>query len=189
MQSICVDCGSNTGFNPCYGEMASRLGNVLASRGFSLVYGGGAVGLMGIVAEAVLRAGQPVIGVIPRSFAHKIGHHPLTELHLVDSMHIRKAMMYDLSDAFIALPGGYGTIDEMVEILTWSQLGLNGKPCGILNVNGYFDHLLAFFDHAVKEGFVKEEHRAMLLVDDSPESLLDRFSSYKLPKVDKWLSS
>lgn len=189
MRCICVNCGSNSGFDPRYSEMAYRLGEVLASRGFNLVYGGADVGLMGIVAEAVLCAGRQVIGVIPRSFAPKVAHEGLSELHIVDSMHTRKAMMYELADAFIALPGGYGTIDEMAEILTWLQLGLHNKPCGILNINGYYDHLLAFFGHAVNEGFMKEEHRAMLLVDDSPGSLLDRLASYDVPKVEKWISS
>jgi len=168
--------------------MARRLGEALASRGVGLVYGGAKVGLMGIVANTVLQAGQSVVGVIPESFAHAVAHQGLSELHIVDSMHSRKAKMCDLSDGFIALPGGYGTMDEMAEILTWAQLGLHRKPCGLLNVHGYFDHLLAFFDHAVNEGFMKREHREMLLVDDSPISLLDRFSTYQVPVVEKWIS-
>ena len=187
MQRICVHCGSSPGYDPCYGEMARQLGEALAARRVGLVYGGADVGLMGIVAEAVLQAGQSVIGVIPRPFALKVAHQGLTELHIVDSTHTRKAMMCELADGFIALPGGYGTLDEMAEVLTWAQLGLHDKPCGLLNVHGYFDHLLAFFDHAAREGFMKDVHRAMLLVDDSPESLLERFGSYQVPMVEKWV--
>jgi uncharacterized protein (TIGR00730 family) len=159
MKRICLNCGSSPGFDPVYTAMAQRLGKVLVARNYELVYGGADVGLMGRVADTVLKGGGVVIGVIPRSFAHKVSHQGLTELHLVDSMHERKTMMFDLSDAFIALPGGFGTLEEMAEILTWGQLGLHTKPCGLINVDGYFDPLLSFLDKAVSKGFMWPERR------------------------------
>ena len=187
MKRICVNCGSSPGVKPAYREAAQRLGRTLVSRGLELVYGGAEVGLMGEVANAVMGAGGVAIGVIPRSFAHKVSHRGLRELHIVGSMHERKQMMFDLSDAFIVLPGGLGTLDELAELLTWSQLGLHGKPCGLINVSGYFDPLLTFLDTAVSEGFMRREHREMLLVSDEPEELLERFGSYSAPKIEKWL--
>ncbi len=186
MKRVCVNCGSSSGLNPCYLRMAQELGKAILERGLELVYGGADVGLMGEVADTVLNAGGSVIGVIPKSFAHRVSHKDLTELHIVGSMHERKAMMFDLSDGFIALPGGLGTLEEVSELLTWSQIGLSRKPCGIVNVNKYFDTLLSFLDGAVAEGFMKQEHRDMLLVDDSPGALLDKFYIYEAPSVDKW---
>jgi uncharacterized protein (TIGR00730 family) len=168
-------------------EIAEKLGFALAKRNIELVYGGADVGLMGKVADTVLHSGGNVIGIIPKSLAHKVSHQDLSELHVVDSMHDRKAMMFDLSDAFVGLPGGFGTIEEVTELLTWSQLGLSSKPCGIINVNGYFDSLLSFFNNVVDEGFLKQEHNDMLLEDDSPEGLLEKLGSYKAPVVDKWV--
>ena len=189
MKRICVFCGSNPGFEPCYKTMAQRLGQTLVSRNMELVYGGGAVGLMGIVADAVMKNGGIAIGVIPKHLAGKLSHRNLTKLHIVDSMHERKAMMFDLANAFIALPGGYGTLEELTELLTWAQLGLHKKPCGLVNVNGYFNDLLSFLDNAVTRGFMKREHREMLLVAENPGSLLERFASYTPPKVDKLICS
>ena len=172
---------------PAYREAAQRLGRTLVSRSLELVYGGAEKGLMGEVANAVIGAGGIAIGVIPRSLAHRVSHRGLRELYIVGSMHERKQMMFDLSDAFIVLPGGLGTLDELAELLTWSQLGLHGKPCGLINVSGYFDPLLTFLDTAVSEGFMRREHREMLLVSDEPEELLERFGSYSAPKIEKWL--
>ncbi|MDO4768117.1 MAG: TIGR00730 family Rossman fold protein [Pseudomonadota bacterium] len=186
MKRICVNCGSNPGFAPVYMEMAERLGAVLARRDMELVYGGAETGLMGRIADTVLRAGGQVTGIIPRSFAHRVSHRGLTELRVVDSMHERKMTMFELSDGFIALPGGFGTIEEMTELLTWSQLGLNRKPCGLINVNGFFDALLSFFDGATAEGFIREPHRRMLLEDSTPEGLLDKLFAYEAPAIDKW---
>ena len=145
------------------------------------------MGLMGEVASAVMQAGGTAIGVIPQFLADRVSHRGLTELHIVTSMHERKQMMVELSDAFIALPGGFGTLEEMTEILTWAQLGFHEKPCGLINVSGYFDSFLSFLDHAVSEGFMKQEHRDMLFVSDDPATLLERFRSYAAPKVEKWI--
>ena len=188
MKRICVNCGSNPGNNPAYLEMAKLLGKILAKRNLKLVYGGASVGLMGKVADAVIKSGGSAIGVIPKMFADKVSHPGLTELHILDTMHQRKAMMFELSDGFIALPGGFGTIEEITELLTWAQLGLNKKPCGIINVNGYFDKLLAFFDCGVADGFIKQEHRDMLIVEDSPGTMLDKFEEYNAPSVRKWIT-
>jgi uncharacterized protein (TIGR00730 family) len=188
VKRICVFAGSSSGANEEYRMAAVELGGALAARGIELVYGGGCVGLMGVLADAALAGGGRVIGVIPHTLmAREVGHRGLTDLHVVDSMHERKAMMAELSDGFIALPGGFGTLEEMFEILTWAQLGLHTHPCGVLNVEGYFDSLLAFLDHSVSEAFVREAHRSMLLVDDSPHRLLDRFAAYRAPTVEKWL--
>ena len=168
-------------------EMAEKLGQALIECNLELVYGGANVGLMGKVADTVLKAGGSVIGVIPKSFAHKVSHQGLTKLHIVESMHERKSMMFDLSDGFIVLPGGFGTLEEVAEILTWAQLGLHSKPCGLINVDGYFDHLLSFFDNAVSNGFMKQEHRKMLLVSETPEDILDRMTAYKPPTMEKWV--
>ena len=189
MKRVCVNCGSSLGVNPSYTAMAQQLGLALVDRSCELVYGGAEVGLMGQVADAVLKAGGVAIGVIPRSFAHKVSHQRLTELHVVDTMHERKAMMFELSDAFIALPGGMGTLEEVAEVLTWTQLGLHAKPCGLINVDGYFDLLLSFFDNAVSKGFMKREHREMLLVSDTPEVLLSRMDVYRAPNIEKWIGA
>ena len=187
MKRICVNCGSSLGYSNCYMAMARELGQVILENQYELVYGGADVGLMGEVAGTVLKGGGVVRGIIPESFAHKVSHQGLTELHVVGSMHERKQMMYDLSDAFVALPGGFGTLEEMSEILTWAQLGLHSKPCGLINVNGYFDLLLSFLDSAVTNGFIKQIHRDMLLVSDSTKGLLSGMESYESPTAEKWV--
>jgi uncharacterized protein (TIGR00730 family) len=170
-----VYCGSSTGSRPSFAAAAAGLGRLLADQGIGVVYGGAAVGLMGVVADAALDAGGEVIGVLPdKLFEHEVGHIGLTELHVVDSMHERKALMSQLADAFIALPGGYGTIEEVVEAVTWTQLGIHDKPVGLLDVDGYFDHLLAFLGRAVDDGLLRPDSRALLLDDADPARLLDR---------------
>src|SRR6202795_3253496 len=182
LRRICVFCGSNAGARPAYSQAAQTVGRLLCRRGIELVYGGGHVGLMGIVADACLNEGGRVIGVIPQALADKeVAHTGLTELRIVGSMHERKALMADLSDAFLALPGGYGTWEEFFEVLTWSQLGIQGKACGVLNVDGYNDPLLQMADRALSEGFLREVHRGLLLSDTDPGRLLDRLSSYAVP--------
>lgn len=188
MKSICVFCGSNMGRNPDYEKGAIQLGKEIANRGITLVYGGGNVGLMGVVADAVLSAGGEVFGVIPEFLVSKeLAHQGLTRLETVESMHDRKARMAELSDAFIALPGGYGTLEEFCEVLTWAQLGLHQKPHGLLNIAGYYDPLLQFFDQAVTEKLVRPVHRALVLEATEPEVLLDRLSAYEPQNVDKWI--
>jgi len=185
---ICVYCGSNPGRLSDYREAARQLGDELAARNLGLVYGGASVGVMGAVADAVLERGGQAFGVIPHSLATKeVAHDGLDELFVVASMHERKAKMAELSDGFIALPGGWGTIEEIFEMLTWAQLGFHEKPCGLLNVASYYDHLVAFLDKAIEDQFVKKEYRPMIIMDDSPGSLLDRFSEYRAPKVRKWI--
>lgn len=174
-RAVCVFCGSSMGNRPVYAEAARRLGTEIARRGLELVYGAGHIGLMGVLADAALAAGGRVVGVIPRSLVEReLAHKGLTELHVVETMHARKAVMADRSQAFIALPGGYGTLDELFEILTWAQLGLHAKPVGLVNVADYFEPLLAWIESAVEEGLLREKHRAMLLVGDEPEEVLDR---------------
>ena len=188
MQSVCVFCGSNFGARETYAEAAAQVGRIIAGRRLGLVYGGSKVGLMGIVADAALAAGGRVVGVIPDALvALEVAHAGLTELHKVGSMHERKKLMADLSDAFIALPGGAGTLEELFEIWTWAQLGHHKKPVGILNIDGFFDNLLAFLDHQADERFMRQEHRDMLLVGAEPERLLDRFAAYRAPVVEKWI--
>ena len=188
MKRICVFCGSAVGNQPVYRDVAVAMGTLLARRSIGLVYGGGHVGLMGVVADACLSAGGEVIGVIPQALADReIAHARLTELHVVDSMHTRKAMMADLSDAFIAMPGGVGTFEEFFEAVTWTQLGLHKKPCGLLNAGAFYTPLAAFIDQAVSEGFIKPVHRAFIVVDDNPERLLDTLGTVKLPDVPKWI--
>jgi uncharacterized protein (TIGR00730 family) len=188
MTRLCVFCGSSIGNKAEYSEAAVSLGGLLASRHIGLVYGGGNVGLMGVIADAVLAAGGEVIGVIPHALAgREIEHQRLTQLHVVDSMHARKAMMADLSDAFIAMPGGVGTFEEFFEAVTWTQLGLHRKPCGLLNVAAFYSPLAAFIDQAVSEGFIKPVHRASIVVDDNAERLLDTLAQIQLPDVPKWL--
>jgi len=186
---VCVFCGSNSGSDSAYVDAARTLGRLFAREGIALVYGGGSVGLMGEVADAVLGAGGEVIGVIPHAlWAREVGHRGLTDLRIVETMHERKAMMADLSDAFIALPGGLGTLEEIFEIWTWAQLGLHAKPLGFLDVNGFYKPLMQFLDRAVRERFVREEHRGIAMIDADPEALLQRFESWKPPKVEKWIT-
>ena len=186
MKRIAVYCGSSPGKNPAYMEAAVSLGKVLADRNITLVYGGGSVGLMGILARAVVEQGGNVIGVIPKAIAEmEVAYTDLQDLRIVDDMHSRKALMADLADAFIALPGGLGTVEELMEILTWSQLGFHQKPAGILNIAGFFDPMLAFLERLSEEEFIAPEHKSMLMVDNSPEGLLQRFSEYTPPRVDK----
>jgi uncharacterized protein (TIGR00730 family) len=188
LRRVCVYCGSHRGRKTSYAEDAQRLGGLLGARGIGLVYGGGRVGLMGVVADAALAAGAVVIGVIPDALeTAEVGHRGLTELRVVGTMHERKAQMVELADAFIALPGGLGTLDELFEVWTWSQLGLHGKPCGLLDTDRYFAPLLAFLDRMVEDEFVRPEHRRMLLCDTSPVSLLDRLETYRAPTVGKYL--
>jgi uncharacterized protein (TIGR00730 family) len=185
---ICVFCGSSPGASPAYAEAARQFGLLLARRGLGLVYGGGNVGLMGILADAVLEEGGEVTGVIPHSLvAREVGHQGLTDLRVVDTMHERKALMADLADGFVALPGGIGTLDEWFEIWTWAQLGLHDKPCGLLDVAGYYSPLLAFLDRMVEERFLRDSHRAFVLVDTDPATLLDRMASHTPPAVEKWI--
>lgn len=189
MHRICVFSGSNTGKRQEYQQAARDLGQELIARGLGLVYGGASVGLMGVIADTVLAGGGEVIGVIPRAlFRREVAHEHLTALHEVDSMHERKALMADLSDGFIALPGGFGTFDELFEITTWAQLGLHTKPIGLLNVAGYFTPLLTMVDHAVTEGFIPPDHAHILLNSASPADLLDSFAAYApLSDQSKWL--
>jgi hypothetical protein len=188
VKRICVFCGSNNGASAIYSQTAVRLGVELAARNLTLVYGGGHHGLMGTVADAVMKAGGEVIGVIPQALVRKEqAHFEITSLHVVGSMHERKAMMADLADGFIALPGGFGTFEELIEILTWAQLGFHHKPCGVVNVAGYYDGLLSFFDHATRERFIRSEHRSMVLAADDPVMLLDRMLDYQAPVMDKWI--
>lgn len=188
MTRLCVFCGSNIGGRDAYARAARALGEALARRGTGLVYGGGNVGLMGVVADAVLAAGGEAIGVIPEALlAKEVGHRHLTRLHVVGSMHERKAMMAELSDGFIAMPGGYGTLEEFCEVLTWAQLGFHRKPCALLNVDGFYDPLLKLFQHAVAERFVRPEYRRMVLCGDDPERLLDAMAAYRAPPVEQWI--
>ncbi len=182
MRRLCIFCGSSMGQDPVYAEAAQQMGHALARRGLALVYGGGHIGLMGVLADAVLAEGGEVLGVIPRSMVEReLAHRGLTELHVVETMHQRKALMADLADGFAALPGGFGTADEFFEILTWAQLGLHAKPIGLLNTRGFFDPLLAWLDHCVREGFVRPEHSERLLVASDSDSLLQTLLRYKSP--------
>jgi uncharacterized protein (TIGR00730 family) len=188
MKQICVFCASSPGSRPEYRAAAEELGEELARRNIGLVYGGGNVGLMGVLADAVLKAGGEAVGVIPKHLmAREIGHNGLTKLHVVRSMHERKALMADLSDGFVALPGGFGTLEEFCEVVTWTQLGLHAKPCGILNVLGYYSPLLAMFDHAVEERFLKPENRGLVLAQDSAPELLQALEEWRPVRVEKWL--
>lgn len=188
VRSVCVFCGASSGVSPAYREAAIALGQTIAQRGLTLVYGGGAVGLMGIVADAAMAAGGEVIGIIPQALKDaEVGHNGLTRLEIVDGMHARKARMAELSDAFVALPGGLGTLEELFEVWTWGQLGYHAKPLGLLDVNGFYSKLGSFLDHVVEEGFVRPQHRAMLKLADSPSQLLDAMDSYQAPIVPKWV--
>jgi len=188
IKSLCVYCGSSPGRLEEYAAAARALARCLVENGISLVYGGAKVGIMGIVADTVLEAGGKAIGVIPEALvAKEVAHAGLTELHITGSMHERKTLMAELSDGFVALPGGIGTLEEIFEVWTWAQLGFHHKPCGILNVEGYYDALASFLDHTVREEFVMTPHRSMLIVESDPATLLHRFRSYTHPVVAKWL--
>ena len=188
MKRVCVFCGSSAGTDPIYAEQGRALGHVLVRHQLGLVYGGGNIGLMGVIADAVLEAGGEVVGVIPQALVDKeLAHHGVTKLHVVGSMHKRKAMMADMSDAFIALPGGFGTLDEFCEILTWAQLGLHAKPCGLLNVQGFYDPFLAQLDAAVSAGFLRASHRQLITVETSPEKLLSRLLAAHPAPEHKWI--
>jgi uncharacterized protein (TIGR00730 family) len=188
MKRISVFCGSSAGNDPAYAGAAKLVGQALVRRGLGLVFGGGRVGLMGVVADAVLANGGEVIGVIPKQLATKeLAHGGLSDLRVVESMHERKALMAELCDGFVALPGGFGTMEEFFEVLTWAQLGLHQKPCGVLNVKGYFDPLLALAEHAISAGFVSAEHRNLLLQDADIGALLDQFERYVPPPLPRWI--
>lgn len=188
MKKLCIYCGSSAGKNPAYAQLAQAMGTQLAEAGYEIVYGGGSTGLMGIVADAALEAGGRVTGIIPRALYDKeVGHDRLSELYIVASMHERKTMMAALSDAFIALPGGYGTLEEYVEVLTWSQLGFHAKPCVLLNADGFYQGLLNFFDHLVDEGFVLPRLRQLVLTAGTIEELLHLLQNYEPIGTDKWL--
>jgi hypothetical protein len=188
MKRVCVFCGSSHGVRPAYREAAEELVRALAGRGLGVVFGGGGIGLMNVIADAALELGIEIIGVIPEALvAKELAHRGLSDMRVVHSMHERKALMAELADAFVALPGGFGTLEEFCEMLTWAQLGLHRKPCGLLNVAGYFDPLLAFFDHAAAERFLRPEHRAMVVVDSDPGRLVDRLAAFRPPDLDKWI--
>jgi len=188
IKKICVYCGSSSGKNPAFSQAAVSLAQEMCARNIGLVYGGAAVGVMGAIADAVIEAGGEAIGVIPKSLAVKeVAHDKLAELHVVASMHERKAMMAGLADGFIALPGGWGTLEELFEMLTWAQLGFHHKPCGLLNVEGYYDHLIRFLENSFEQAFVNELYRPMLMTSVEPASLLDQFAVYQAPKVRKWM--
>lgn len=190
LDPVCVFCGSSAGRREAYADSARAMGNLLATRGIGIVYGGSALGMMGALADAALDAGGRVTGVLPRALMEReIAHPRLTELRVVDSMHARKAVMAELAHAFIALPGGIGTLEEFFEIWTWAQLGIHARPVGVLNPGGYFDGLLMFLDTAVVEGFVRPAHRALILVDASAERLLERMAEWKPPSAEpKWIT-
>jgi uncharacterized protein (TIGR00730 family) len=188
IQSVCVYCGSSSGSDPAYAEQARRFGRELARRGIALVYGGGKVGLMGTLADAVLAAGGKAIGVIPRHLVEKeVAHQGLTEMHVVDNMHQRKTKMYELSQAFVALPGGFGTLDEMFEMLTWAQLGLHTWPCAFLDTRGYYTRLKQFVDHTVAEGFVRAPQRDSVWFGDNIDTLFDWMGGYQASYIPKWV--
>ncbi|GLK87683.1 LOG family protein [Pseudomonas turukhanskensis] len=188
LRSLCVFCGASPGANPVYREAAINLGRTLAEQGIRLIYGGGAVGLMGIVADAALAAGGEVIGIIPQSLkSAEVGHNGLTRLEVVDGMHARKARMAELSDGFIALPGGLGTLEELFEVWTWAQLGYHSKPLGLLEVNGFYAKLNDFLDHLVQERFVRAPHRAMLQINESPSDLIAAMAEWKPTAAPKWV--
>lgn len=186
MKKICVFCGSSFGNNKSYSDTAILLGNLIAKNNIELVYGGASVGLMGEIASAALSAGGKVTGVIPKQLIEKeVAHTGLNDLRIVGSMHERKSLMAELSDGFIAMPGGFGTLEEVFEVVAWGQLNFHNKPLGLLNVNGYYNNLIKFLDHSVNENFIKPEHREMILVDDDPEAMLTQLQNYIPPKFDK----
>jgi len=188
IKTICVFCGSSTGAKPIYSEQSRKLARFFYQQKLTLVYGGANVGLMGILADSLLEAGGKVIGVMPKSLVEReVAHTGLTEMHIVDGMQERKALMAKLSDAFIALPGAFGTFDELFEILTWNQLGIVHKPVGLLNIDGFFDPLIRLLDHAVEEKFLRPEHRGILLIDHSPESLYEKLDAFQPVTAEKWI--
>jgi uncharacterized protein (TIGR00730 family) len=188
MKAVCVFCGSSSGAKPVYRDAAITLGREIAERGLRLVYGGGKVGLMGAMADAALEAGGEVVGVIPQALVdEEVAHNGVTELIVVGTMHERKAWMADVADAFVAMAGGFGTFEEFCEVLTWTQLGFHKKPCGILNVDGYYDPLLELFNRAVTDCFLRPEHRAIVLTADTAVSVLDQLAAWKPAKIDKWI--
>jgi uncharacterized protein (TIGR00730 family) len=188
IQTVCIFCGSNTGKNEVYAETTRALVRALAAAGIKIVFGGGKVGLMGVVAETAIEAGAHVIGITPRHLLEReVVHQGLTELHVVESMHERKVMMTEVADAFIALPGGLGTLDETFEVLTLTQLGVQRKACGLLNVAGFYDRLVDFLDHAVDERFVRAEHSGMIVVETDPQRLIDGLRNWSMPEVSKWM--
>jgi uncharacterized protein (TIGR00730 family) len=188
MKSICIFCGSNPGKGSIYADATRATVRAIAAAGMNIVFGGGKVGLMGVVAETAIASGVYVIGVSPRRLLeHEVVHQGLSELHIVESMHERKVAMSKISDAFIVLPGGMGTFDEMFEILTLNQLGVQNKACGLLNVGGFYNPLLAFLDHAVEQRFVRAEHRDMIVLDDDPVRLIQRLGDWTMPEVSKWM--
>jgi uncharacterized protein (TIGR00730 family) len=187
LNRICVNCGSSPGGVVAYQDSAIKLGKYLGEKNIDLVYGGADVGLMGVIANAALNAGGNVIGVITKSLAAKVQQNNVTELIIVNTMHERKMKMFELSDAFIALPGGFGTFEELFEILTWAQLSIHHKPIGVLNVNNFYNKLFDFLDHAVEQRFIKEEHRKLFIVSKTPEELYQNFLKYTVPVVEKWI--
>jgi uncharacterized protein (TIGR00730 family) len=189
MKRVCVFCGSSPGARPAYAGAAEELARLLVAEGIGLVYGGGSVGLMGKLADAVLAEGGEAIGVMPEALvAREIAHRGLSELRVVGSMHERKAVMVDLGDAFVALPGGLGTVEELFEVYTWAQLGLHRKPCGLLDVEGYYEGIARFLAHAVEERFLPEEHRAMLIVEHEPRAMLERLKRFRPETIQpKWI--
>lgn len=188
MKAVCVFCGSSSGATPVYRDAATTLGQEIARRGLRLVYGGGKVGLMGALADAVLEAGGEVVGVIPQSLVDKeVAHLGVSELVVVGTMHDRKARMADMADAFIAMPGGYGTFEEFCEVLTWTQLAVHDKPCGLLNVDGFYNPLLELFDRAMTDRFLRPEHRALVLTAETATGVLDGLAGWKPVKIEKWI--
>ena len=188
VKNICVFCGSANGRRPAYARAARAFGAALAGKGYGLVYGGGSIGLMGVVADAAMEGGASAVGVIPRAlFRREIAHHGLTRLEVVPSMHARKARMARLSDAFVALPGGIGTLEELFEVLTWGYLGIHAKPTGLLDVGGYWRPLIRLLDHAVEEGFLRPAHRKLVVVDRSPARLLERLARHRIPPSTRWI--
>jgi uncharacterized protein (TIGR00730 family) len=187
MNRLCINCGSNLGANPIFKIEAANVGKYLAKNKIGIIYGGANVGLMGEVANAALSENGEVIGVIPKNINDKVGHPHVTKLFVVDSMHERKQMMFDLSDGFIALPGGPGTIEEIFELVTWAQLGFHKKPCGFLNIANYYDDLFNFIGHAVENQFMKKSHREMIMKEEKIEILVERFRNYEAPTVEKWI--
>ena len=190
IRRLAIFCGSNPGARPEYKAVTRSFGNALCERGIEVVYGGSSVGLMAVLADTMLEAGGGITGVIPRMLVDReVANTALSDLRIVESMHERKSLMAELADGFVALPGGIGTLEEFFEIWTWAQLGMHEKPCGLLNVAGYFDPLLSFLDRAVDEGFVRQVHREMVIVESDPEALIDKFGEYDPPRVVKWLNA
>ncbi|MFC0407805.1 LOG family protein [Roseomonas elaeocarpi] len=190
MKRVCVFCGANPGARPIYAEVARALGQQIAAEGMDLVYGGGKVGLMGVVADAAMQAGAEVDGVIPEALMQReVGHGSVTRLHVVRSMHERKAMMAELSDGFVILPGGFGTLEEVFEVLTWSQLGLHGKGAVFLDVEGYWEGMMTLLDSMQREGFLKPEHRLLAMRADTPEQAISMLRNFRAPAVPKWIES